>query len=162
LGLALLVLFFSALAAAQALPKPKGPVLLTISGLISQHNAGDAAAFDAEMLRALPGALIVTKTPWHAAPARFAGPSLKTLLAAVGAKGKALRLAALDRYEVSIPMEDIDLYAPVLALRMDDQELKIRSRGPLLLMYPFDSYPAIDTDVYYERSVWQLLHIVVE
>ena len=33
---------------AQSLPKPKGPVLLTVSGKITNHNAGDLAEFDAD------------------------------------------------------------------------------------------------------------------
>ena len=162
---AVLLMFFSMLIAsvnAQVLRKPTGPVLLTVSGLISQHNAGDVAAFDFAMLNALPASQIVTSTPWHGAPAKFSGPALKALLSSVGAKGKVLRLTAQDRYEVSIPMEDIDSYGPVLALRMDGKELTIRNRGPILLMYPFDSYSHIATDVYYGRSVWQLLRIEVE
>lgn len=150
------------LVAAQALPKPVGPVLLRISGSISQTNAPGAAEFDAAMLNALAGSQILTRTPWHPAPARFSGPALKTLLAAVGSSGKTLRLTALDRYEVGIPVEDVERFNPLLALRMDDKELTIRSRGPVLLMYPFDSYPQIDTDLYYGRSVWQLLRIVAE
>jgi len=149
-------------ASAQALPKPKGPVILTVSGHISQRNAGDSAEFDAGMLTALAASQIVTKTPWQAPAARFSGPALKSLLSTVGAKGKVLRLIALDKYEVNIPIEDVASYGPVLALRMDDKELKIRNRGPVLLMYPFDSYPELDTEVYYGRSVWQLQHIVVE
>ena len=161
----LLSIFIASLvhtAAAQTLRKPSGPVLLTVSGLISQRNAGDSAQFDAAMLNALAPSQLVTKTPWHTAAARFSGPSLKTLLSAVGAKGKGLRLTAQDRYEVSVPLEDVESFGPVLALRMDGKELTIRSRGPVLLMYPFDSYPQIDTDVYYGRSVWQLLSIAVE
>ena len=147
---------------AQALQKPTGPVLLTVSGLISQRNAGAAAAFDAAMLNALPESTITTKTPWHSTPARFSGPSLKSLLNAVGAKGQVLRLSALDKYEVSVPMSDVENFDPTLALRMDGTLLTIRSRGPVLLMYPFDKFSHIDTDVYYGRSVWQLLRIVVE
>jgi hypothetical protein len=147
---------------AQVLRKPTGPVLLTVSGLITQFNGPKVAEFDAAMLNDLPVSQIVTKTPWHSVPAKFAGPALKTLLNAVGSRGKVFHLTAQDRYEVSIPSEDIEHFAPVLALRMDGKELNIRSRGPVLLMYPFDSYPQIDTDVYYGRSVWQLLHIVVE
>lgn len=147
---------------AQGLQKPAGPVLLRISGHISQRNAGDTAVFDAAMLNALPPGQIITRTPWHPTPAQFAGPALKTLLQAVGASGKVLHLTALDKYEVNIPMEDLNSFGPLLALRMDGKELTIRSRGPVLLMYPFDTYSQIDTDVYYGRSVWQLIHIVVE
>jgi len=160
--LSLLIGTLTIAAHAQTLRKPTGPVLLTVSGLISQRNAGDSAAFDSAMLNALPVSQIVTKTPWHAAPAKFSGPALKAVLNAVGAKGKVFRLTALDKYEGSIPVEDIERYDPILALRLDGKELNIRNRGPILLMYPFDSYPQIDTDVYYGRSVWQLLRIVVE
>jgi hypothetical protein len=76
-------MFFSSLMAAvqaQGLPKPTGPVLLTVTGRISQRNAGDAAEFDAAMLNALAASQIVTRTPWHNTPAQFSGPSLKTHL----------------------------------------------------------------------------------
>ena len=164
-GLALLLVFsnlFMRAANAQALARPMGPVILTVSGQISQRNAANSAQFDAQMLGAMPASQIVTKTPWQAPAARFTGPALKALLSAVGAHGKVLRLIALDRYEVNIPLEDVARYGPVLALRVDDKELKIRNRGPVLLVYPFDSYPEIDTEVYYGRSVWQLERIVVE
>lgn len=163
--IASLLMFFSVLMApvnAQVLRKPTGPVLLTVGGLISQHNGPNVAEFDLAMLDALPASQIVTKTPWHSAPAKFSGPALKTLLNAVGSKGKSFRLTAQDRYETSIPIEDIESFGPILALRMDGKNLSIRSRGPVLLMYPFDRYPQIDTDIYYGRSVWQLIHIVVE
>jgi hypothetical protein len=47
-----LLFFFGGLmsAGAQALPKPEGAVILTISGQISQHNVGEFAQFDAEMI----------------------------------------------------------------------------------------------------------------
>ncbi len=164
-GLGILMLSFNLVmtpANAQALPKPKGSVILTVSGRISQRNAGDLAEFDAEMLKAMPASQIVTKTPWRASATRFSGPALKTLLSAVGAQGKVLRLIALDRYEVSIPIEDVARFGPVLAMRMDDRELKIRDRGPVLLMYPFDSFPELNTEIYFGRSIWQLQRIVVE
>jgi hypothetical protein len=160
-----LLMFFSVLMEpvnAQVLQKPTGPVLLTLSGLISQHNGPNVAEFDMAMLDSLPASQIVTKTPWHSAPAKFSGPALKTLLSSVGSKGKSFHLTAQDRYEASIPIEDVESIGPILALRMDGKNLSVRSRGPVLLMYPFDSYPQIDTDIYYGRSVWQLIHIIVE
>ena len=164
-GLALLIVFSNLLMRpvnAQALPKPTGPVILTVSGNISQRNTVNSADFDAQMLKAMPASQIVTKTPWQSPAARFSGPTLKALLSAVGAHGNELRLIALDRYEVKIPFEDVARYGPVLALQMNDKELKIRNRGPVLLVYPFDSHPEIDSEVYYGRSVWQLERIVVE
>ena len=147
---------------AQALPKPKGPVILSLGGQISHRNAGDFAEFDAEMLDALPVTQFATTSPWHTAPTTFAGPSLSHVLKAVGAKGKVLRLIAIDKYEIKVPLSDAAEFGPVLARRMDGQLLTIRQKGPLLMMYPFDRIPQLKSDTYYARSIWQLQKIVVE
>jgi len=148
-------------ARAQRLAKPKGPVVLTVSGRISQHNAGTTAAFDMAMLKALPQAEFSTRTPWQDAVSTFRGPSLKTLLAVVGATGQVLRLSALHKYEASLPLTDVDQFEPVLVLQVDGKPLTVRSRGPVLVMYPFDRFPEINTDIYAGRAVWQLRRIVV-
>lgn len=147
---------------AQPLPKPKGPVIVTISGQISHQNAGDSVEFDAEMLDALPVTQFATTSPWHTAPATFEGPSLSHVLKAAGAKGKVLRLIAFDKYEIKVPFSDAAEFGPVLARRMDGQVLTIRQKGPLLMMYPFDQSPQLKNDTYYARSIWQLQKIVVE
>lgn len=147
---------------AQVLPKPKGPVLLTVIGQISQRNAGDAAEFDADMLDALPVSQFSTGSPWHKKQVNFAGPSLKTLLGAVGARGKVLTMIAMNDYEIKVPFDDAARFEPVLARRADGQALTVRQKGPLLMIYPFDSKPILKSDIYYSRSIWQLNRIVVE
>ena len=147
---------------AQTLNQPKGPVVLTVSGLIGEHNAGNTAVFDLAMLKALAQAEFATKTPWQETVSTFRGPSLQTLLAAVGATGHALRLTALDKYEATLPLTDVKQYEPLLALQVDGKPLTVRSRGPVLVMYPFDRFPQINTDIYAGRAVWQLQRIVVE
>jgi hypothetical protein len=148
--------------AAQTLSKPKGPVILTVSGQIDQRNVGDLAEFDAEMLDALPAAHFTTATPWHKIPVRFSGPALKTVLAAAGARGRVLRMIAMDKYEVSVPFDDAARFLPLLARRADGTELKIRTQGPVFMIYPFDTQPLLKSDTYYGRSIWQLQRIVVE
>lgn len=147
---------------AQSLPKPKGPVLLTVSGKITNHNAGDLAEFDAEMLDALPVTQFATKSPWHALPVTYAGPALKHILAVVGAQGKVLNMKALNKYEIQVPVDDAVAWGPILARRANGRELSVRTKGPLLMIYPFDSKPNLKNDVYYTRSIWQLQYIVVE
>lgn len=147
---------------AQTLAKPVGPVVLTVTGLITQRNAGDAAEFDAAMLDALPKSEFTTSSPWHKMPAKFSGPALKTVLDAVGAQGKTLKMVALDKYEITVPVEDAYTRQPVLTRRIDDQLLTVRTKGPLFMMYPFDSSPQLKNDTFYSRSIWQLRRIVVE
>lgn len=149
-------------AAAQPLAKPRGEVVLTVSGHISQRNTANAAEFDLDMLRALPVHQFATKNPWKDPVMTYAGPSLRSLLEAVGAQGKSLRLVAMDKYEASVPMDDVARFNPVLALRVDGKPLTLRTLGPIQMMYPFDQYPEINIELYSGRAVWQLQRIVVE
>lgn len=157
-----LVSMLSAGAGAQTLQKPKGPVILTIGGQISQRNAGDHAEFDAEMLDALAVTQFSTASPWHTIPVTYSGPSLKNVLLAVGAQGKVLRMIAMNKYETTLPFDDAAEFEPLLSRRVDGKELTIRTKGPLLMIYPFDSRPKLKNDIYYMRSIWQLQKIVVE
>ena len=147
---------------AQTLPKPKGPVILTVGGHISQRNAGDYAEFDAVMLDSMEVTQLTTASPWHAQPVTFTGPSLSKILNAVGAQGKVLKMTAMNKYETSVPFDDAVDFGPVLARRANGNELTIRQKGPLFMIYPFDKMPQLKSDTYYTRSIWQLQKIVVE
>lgn len=50
-------------AAAATLAAPSGPVVLTVSGKISQTNGAAGAQFDVAMLEALPGRVAKVTTP---------------------------------------------------------------------------------------------------
>ncbi|HEV7416062.1 MAG TPA: oxidoreductase, partial [Tianweitania sediminis] len=64
-------LFLMAPAISGTLDAPKGVPILTISGAITNKNAGEAAVFDRGMLEALGFESISTKTPWFDGVARF-------------------------------------------------------------------------------------------
>ncbi|MBZ6065822.1 molybdopterin-binding protein [Aeromonas schubertii] len=147
---------------AIALDAPAGKPLLTIEGKITQTNMGDKALLDASMLDALPSADIVTQTPWYDKARAFNGPTLKSLLALVGAKGTSLKITALNDYSVVIPIEDADLYGVILARTIDGKPLKIRDKGPLFMMYPYDQVPKLRSKLYYDRAIWQIARIEVE
>jgi len=147
---------------AQTLAKPVGPVIFTISGKISHKNSANGAEFDAAMIDALAFSQIKTSTPWRKGVVTFAGPTLKSLLALVGATGQVLRMTALDQYEVRVPVEDAHQFNPILARKIDDAELKIKDQGPLFMVYPFDELPSLKSDLYYGRSIWHLTSMVVE
>jgi hypothetical protein len=38
----------------------------------------------------------------------------------------------------------------------------VRTKGPLFIVYPYDSLPELNTPLYKERSAWQLKELVVE
>lgn len=142
--------------AAWALDAPKGKVVLTVKGKIGVINRGNTAQFDLAMLEALPQKTFTTSTPWEKAPVKFSGPLLRDVLAAVKAHGGTLKAVALNDYRVTIPLDDTQKFDLVLAHRINDQPIPVRTKGPLFIVYPFDSSPALQNATYYERSIWQL------
>lgn len=142
--------------AAWALEAPKGKVVLTISGKLGAPNRGDKAVLDIAMLAALPQKTFTTMTPWEKSPVKFSGPLLRDVLAAVKAQGTVLKAVALNDYKITIPLEDTTRFDMVLAHRMNDRPIPVRTKGPLFIVYPFDSNPTLQSSTYYERSIWQL------
>ena len=145
----------------QALERPKGRVVLTVSGRIGIRNADKTAEFDMAMLAALPQHTFSTKTPWYPEAHKFTGPLLRDVLAAAGAQGKNLRAIALNDYKVDLPVADALKFNLVLARLMDDKPMPVRDKGPLFIIYPFDADEALRNERYYSRSAWQLKAIDV-
>ena len=146
---------------ARALPAPTGPVVLSVSGRVRIHNDGQRAHFDMAMLADLPQQTIHTRTPWYPQTRQFTGPWLRDVLSAVGAQGTTLRLIALNDYRVDMPYDDAQRHDVILARLLDGQPLAVRDKGPLFVIYPFDSNPELKSAKYYSRAAWQLRTIEV-
>jgi hypothetical protein len=147
--------------AAEPLPPPRGDVLLTITGAIGRGNAQDSngnleARFDRAMLEQLGINEVVTATPWHSGAVRFEGTMLKAVLAQVEARGSNLLATAFNDYTATLPVSDVTRYNVILAMKANGKQLTLRDKGPLFIIYPFDSDKALHTDIFYIRSVWQL------
>jgi hypothetical protein len=147
--------------AAWALEPPTGAVVLTLQGRVRNTHDGKRAHFDMAMLAALPQVTLKAKTPWYAQTRQFTGPLLRDVLLSAGAQGSSLRLQALNDYQVDMPMDDAVRYDVIVARLLDDKPMAVRDKGPLFIMYPFDSQPELRSAVYYGRSAWQLRTIEV-
>lgn len=147
---------------ASALEQPVGPVILTVSGKVTSPNIAQTAAFTMAMLEALPQKTFTTKTPWYPVPIEFTGPLLRDVLAAAGAKGDKLVALALNDYKTEIPMTDSLVHDMILARLMNGKPMAIRDRGPLFIVYPFDTKSELQAERYYNRSAWQLSRLIVQ
>jgi hypothetical protein len=146
----------------MALDAPKGEVVLTIKGSdLANPNAGETAQFDLPMLEALAGRSGKMETPWTKGEIEFSGPFLRTVLEAAGAKGTTLNVKALNDYVAVVPMEDAATIDTILATRMNGEPMSIRDKGPLFLIYPFDTDSSLYNEKYFSRSVWQIKEIEV-
>jgi hypothetical protein len=165
IGATLLVAIFALLPRSlQAAPlaSPKGTPILEIAGSIAVKNRGDKAVFDREMLENVGLQTIVTTTPWDKGEVRYEGVPLAKLMDVVQAKGATARVRALNDYVTLIPMEDFTEHNVILALRRNGKYMPIRDKGPLFVVYPYDSDPALQSQIYYARSAWQVKSIEVE
>jgi hypothetical protein len=149
-------------APALALEAPKERPILTVSGKIGVKNAGETARFDMKMIEALPQHSFTTRTPWFDKPVKFTGPLLSDVMAAVKASGTSISAVAINDYKINIPMTDITKHKVIMARLLDDQPMAVRDKGPLFVVYPFDSSAELRTSVYYERSIWQLKALDVQ
>jgi len=146
---------------ANALEAPKERVLLTVTGAINDTNHGSKAEFDMPMLNALQGRSGQMETPWTEGQTKFDGPLLRSLLQAVGAHGKTLRITALNDYSAEVPVSDAMDFDTMLAVSMNGQPMSIRDKGPIFMIYPFDKNPELYNEKYFSRSVWQIKSIEV-
>ena len=159
--LAAALLAWSGAAHAQVLDAPAGRVVLTVSGEIAEHNTPDGAQFDIAMLEKLPHTSYSTRTPWFTEPRKFTGVLMRDLLAAVGAKGATAKAIALNDYRVDIPTEDAQRHELLIAWLLDDKPMAVRDKGPLVVIYPFDSHPELKSAINYSRAAWQLKQLDV-
>lgn len=162
LGAGIAVALLSSSLSAGGLPAPTGRVVLTFSGQIGKTNQGKTAVFDMAALEALPQHSFTTHTPWYDRPVKFTGPLLADLLVAVKAQGKTIRATAINDYTISVPLADAQKHGVIVARLLDDQPMAVRDKGPLFVIYPFDSKAELRTSVYYERSIWQLKRMTIE
>ncbi len=142
--------------AAFALDKPAERVILTIEGTISQTNNGPQAQFDMKMLEKLPQHSFSTKTPWYPDAVTFTGPLLRDVLAAVGATGTKITAVALNDYKTEIPFDDATRHDVIVARLMNNRPMPVREKGPLFIVFPFDTKAELRTELYYNRAAWQL------
>ncbi len=142
---------------AQTLPAQR-PVL-EISGKVTTSPV----QLDMAALQRLPQRSFKTNTPWTREPHTYSGPLLRDVLALAGAQGATnIKAVALNDYQISIPAEDAAKLDVIVAHQVDGKAIPVRERGPLFVIYPFDSAPELRTTRYYERAIWQLKSMRIE
>lgn len=133
-------------------------ILLTLSGNV---EGGERTFTDADLL-ALPQVSFETATNWTEGNLTFSGPSLASVLEAAGAGDGDLTLAAINDYVVSMPRAVVEAGAPIVANRIDGAPFSRRDKGPLWIVFPYDSDERFRSETIFAYSVWQLAGISVE
>ncbi|MCF4098364.1 oxidoreductase [Maritalea mediterranea] len=136
-----------------------GRVVLTIDGEIAGSTPRN---FTLEQLEAIGMETIKTATPWHEGEQTFEGVPLAALMQHVGANGDIAYVLALNNYSTEVPITDFEEHGVILASRKGGEAMSVAEKGPLFIIYPYDSDPALRTELYYTRSAWQVRQITIE
>lgn len=80
----------------------------------------------------------------------------------VGGSGQTVFVTALNDYTTEIPTADFARFGVLLALKRDGNYMPISDKGPLFIVYPYDSDPILQSQKYYSRSAWQVARMRVE
>ncbi|QKN80500.1 molybdopterin-dependent oxidoreductase [Scandinavium goeteborgense] len=142
--------------------RPTGKVLLTLSGNIENTNEAGKAVFDLASLEKLGMVSFQTTSPWYDGRTTFTGIPLQKLMDYVGAKGSVVKVTALNDYTTEIPLNDFKKFNVILALKINGEYMRIRDKGPLFVVYPYDSIPELNNQIYYSRSAWQVSRMNIE
>ncbi|SLN16708.1 Oxidoreductase molybdopterin binding domain protein [Pseudoruegeria aquimaris] len=141
---------------AGELPEPGGEVILTVSGAIGTTNAEGAARFDLAMLMEMEKQEFTTTTIWTDTADTYTGVALKTLLDELDAQGTTIKASAINDYTIEIPVDSLTDSYPIVAYHRNGEEMPVRNKGPLWVIYPYDSSKELQSEVIYSRSIWQL------
>lgn len=113
-------------------------------------------------LLALPQYSVETTTQWTDGVLRFGGPSLRDVLDAAGVTEGEIKMYAVNDYSVAIPWSAIGAEIPVVANRLNGAPFSLREKGPLWVVFPYDSGEEYRTEQIFSYSIWQLNRITVE
>lgn len=132
--------------------------ILTLNGDIEGQQMLTLTSSD---LSALPQVSFETRTPWTEGISRFSGPSLVAVLTKFNAGPGALRLTAVNNYIVDMPRDLVLAEAPIIATELNGKPFTRRDKGPLWIVFPYDSKAEYRNEIIYAVSIWQLIQITV-
>ena len=145
------IVFFSALPSIASAQETVLSVLGTDGEVI--------ASYDLQELDALEQTTYLTQNAFIDGQAEFTGPQISVILEGSGIEipqDGSFQIAAVNDYAVDIPYSDVVDYGIILATRMNGEEMSIREKGPLWLMYPISDFSELSDSLYSSRLVWQV------
>lgn len=146
---------------ADDISTPSGDVILTVTSSAQSSDDAEITQFDLEMLSALGLESIKTTTIWTEGLQTFEGVSLKALAEMLEIESGTFLATAINDYTVEVPVSDAVEGGPIIAFMMNGEEMSVRDKGPLWVIYPYDASSNYRTEVIYSRSIWQLDRIEV-
>jgi hypothetical protein len=146
----------------DTIPVPSSNSILTVTGKIGTTNSGDHIEMDLPTIESVGLVDYKMTDPFEKKPTTFRGVLMSQLLDLwkVPADATMLEMVALNDYKVNVPIEDLRKYPVIFALQQDGQYMPVSTRGPAMLVYPYDNF-SFDHQKYDDYWIWQIKSISV-
>jgi len=140
-----------------ALPAIAEEPVLAVAGL--SGAAGPEVALTLDELRAMEAVELRTGTPWTYETATFTGVTGRHFVEALGASGSEVVADALNDYHVTIPFDVFASDTTLIAYARDGAPMPVRDKGPLWIVFPFDTDELYSSDSYKTYAIWSLYRL---
>ena len=128
-------------------------IVLTVLGL------DETIELSINDLREIGEATFETTTIWTEGVQVFTGVPLNMFVQSFGVEDGEMVATAVNDYAIGIPVVEALEEGPMIAYRRNGENMPVRDKGPLWIVYPYDSSPEFETEVTHSRSIWQLNRI---
>jgi hypothetical protein len=123
---------------------------------------GETVSLDRKTLDSLPQETFRTSTTWTEGIIEFSGPALKDVLEFAGVEeDRSIAARAINDYQVVFAPHHIEDRVPIIATKLDGAPFSRRDRGPLWIVFPYDSSDNYRTEEVISLSIWQLVDLTV-
>ena len=99
---------------------------------------------------------LVTLTPWTNSEPTFKGLSIAALFAEHNIQSGQIKFTALNDYSISVSVADLLKSEGFIAMYQDGEILKVRSKGPFWLIFPWSDRSELINARVSSWSTWQI------
>jgi hypothetical protein len=116
--------------------------------------------YDLAALEALPQTEFTTENSFIDGASVFSGPLLRDVIELSNLLNEdTITLRAANDYQITYPVSDATDYDVIIATQMDGDEMSVREKGPLWVIYPISDLPDVNNHIFKSRQIWQLVEM---
>lgn len=142
-------------------PGLDAPILLEVEVQSIAGELGEVTLFKLDDLKAFPVVSFETETIWTEGVQHFTGVSLASVVRYFDVTSGTMVLQAVNDYVVAIPVSDAVEGGPIIAYALNGAAMTRRNKGPLWVVFPYDSHPNYQTEEVFSQSIWQMVRITI-
>ncbi len=139
----------------------EAPVIFSIQIQNEETSSCRRVSFSVHDLQRLPKKEFTTSTIWTSGEQEFTGVWMATLLEELGVRSGRIVMYASNDYQVETKVEDFMSGGALLAYARNGELLLPRNKGPLWLVYNYDSDSRFRSEAIYSKSIWQLDRMLI-